>query len=296
MDGKVIRGLDIKERVGRGRYGTVYRVVSRQWGCDFCLKIISNAEADPLTRYLFTQEAETLRLVCHINVVRLYDYFEEDGNFLIVLEYCPNGSLQSMIDSTGPLSMVSIRVLFKQIFDATKYFHSIRICHRDLKPANIACDRLGRPKILDWGYSTVVQEGQLLDTYCGSFPYTPPECVKREPYDGRKADMWSLGVTLYVCAFGRDPWRQSRDRLLAGELTFDEGANPQLCDLVTRLVRVNPDERLSAEEALSHPFFVDLKSVGPAHSGIAFKTPFASRWSLRRKAVTAKRILCMPTF
>ena len=299
MKHKLIRGnFEVQERIGKGRYGTAHRVISHKWGCEFCLKVISDTESDPMTRYLFNQEAQTLRLVGHMNVVRLYDYFEEDGNFMILLEYCPNGSLQNMIDRDGPLPLHTLRTVFRQIFDATKYFHSINVCHRDIKPANIASDRLGRPKILDWGYSTVVKDGEPLTTFCGSLPYTPPECVQRIPYDGRKADMWSLGVTLFVCAFGRDPWNEKgknenvRPRILEGRILFDEGVDRELADLISRLLKVDPDERLSAQEALSHPFFHTV-GLGRGCSGEGLHVPAAKRMFMKRRAMTAKRLLCM---
>ena len=297
---KLIRGnLEVQERIGKGRYGTVYRVISRQWGCEFCLKVISNTESDPITRYLFNQEAQTLRLVGHNNVVRLYDYFEEDGIFMLLLEYCPNGSLQNMIDREGPFPIQTLRTVFRQLFEATKFFHGINVCHRDIKPANIASDRLWRPKLLEWGYSTVVKDGELLNTFCGSLPYTPPECVSRIPYDGRKADMWSLGVTLFVCAFARDPWTERgknedmKPAILAARIRFDDNTNPELKDLISRLLRVNPDERLSAEEALTHPFFNTCALAKGSGSEIGFRVPVAKSVCMKRRAMTAKRLLCM---
>lgn len=214
-----------------------------------------------MTRYLFQKEAQTLRLVGHPNVVRLYDYFEEEDSFFILLEYCPTESYKQIIDKSGPFPLYRLRTTFKELFEALKYFHGMNICHRDIKPANMAYDKQNRAKLLDWGYSTQFKEGELLDSYCGSMPYTPPECLKRVPYDGRKADIWSMGVTMYVCAFGKDPWNmkeelhQAKDRILTGKVTFDEQADTDLCDLILRLLKLDPNERLSADEALSHPFF-----------------------------------------
>ncbi|OHT02843.1 hypothetical protein TRFO_29915 [Tritrichomonas foetus] len=328
-------GLEIVERIGRGRYGIAYKAFSRRYNRDFCLKIITNSTSDPLTANLCRKEAETLRLVGHVNVVRLYDFFEENDAFYIVMEYCPGENIQHYIDTNVCFSECQIACYFRQLLQAMSYFHSLDIVHRDIKPSNIAFDATGRPKILDWGYSTLVPRANIhqnhnnkkdeithseknanrkktakegiysgntlgdhlwnsktesdkninhtnpnhtnvlhtsgchvkprfpengechkLNSYCGSIPFSPPECINRIPYDGKKADIWSLGVTLYICAFGKDPWNGLKENLKNAVFTCPEESDPKLVDLIQRMIVVNPDDRISAQEALRHEFFM----------------------------------------
>lgn len=263
-----VREYEIKEKIGVGRYGTAFRAFSQHYKTDFCIKVIDNShEPTPtLIRYLFNKEAETLRLVGHPNVVRLYDYFEYENQFYIVLEYCPKGSFKMKLDKTGVFDLNEIRVYFTGIVEAIAYFHSLNVVHRDLKPANFAFDKINRPKILDWGFSTQCKEGELLNTYCGSHPYIPPECVLREPYDGKMCDMWALGISIYMCAFNRNPWvhdtehnENQQENLLTGKLYMPFDANPVLADLLNHLIQVDPLKRLSAEQVLDHPFFQGVR-------------------------------------
>ena len=282
-----VHEFQILEKIGRGRYGTAYRAFSHRYKCEFCVKIISNSSTDPLTKFLCHQEAETLRLVDHINVIRLYDFFEENDHFYIVMEYCPGENMHNMIKTGGCFSLSQINMYFRQILLAMSYFHSLGIVHRDIKPSNIAFDPVGRPKILDWGYSTIVDNHKPLTTFCGSIPYISPECLDHIPYDGKSADIWSLGVTMFYCAFGEDPWKGSKDNLRNGVLCFPDEVlnniqnwnneiqqddfkesncnNHCVCqtrsimndfiDLLKKMVSVNPKERITAKEALKHPFF-----------------------------------------
>ncbi|OHT09200.1 hypothetical protein TRFO_22040 [Tritrichomonas foetus] len=347
----------IKEKIGKGRYGSVFVADSVQYHCEFCLKVItSTTEERDLAQYLFKQEAETLRKVGHQNVVRLYDYFEENGNFYILMELCPGMNMMQRIEKFGSIEKNELVIIFRQLLDAMKYFHMLNIVHRDIKPANIAFDSINRPKILDWGYSTTIRsknstnhynnaqnnnsqknhsqsnysqnnnsqnnnfqnnhsqnnnfqnnhsqnnnfqnnhsqnnnsqknhsqnnhsqinhslnnnaqnsnsqndskhsqidDCELLNTFCGSIPFIAPECLLRIPYDGKKSDIWSMGVTLFVAAFGYEPWNNSRDNLLNAKMAFPENADPILVDLIKKMVCVNPSQRISAADALNHPFF-----------------------------------------
>ncbi|OHT16057.1 Phosphorylase b kinase gamma catalytic chain, liver/testis isoform [Tritrichomonas foetus] len=257
----MIRDYQVLGKIGTGRYGTAFRVFSHRYKCDFCLKVISaNDQTTPqLTRFLFNKEAETLRKVGHINVIRLYDYFQEGDYFYIVTELCGDGTLANYLDENEKMDITMLKVTFRHILEAISFIHSLNICHRDIKPANIGFDSLKRPKILDWGYSTVVQEGQKLTTYCGSYPYVAPECVSRTPYDGKMCDIWALGVTLYVMALGQDPWtgkhqNEKMTQIVTGSYCIPPG-DTLLSDLIRKMLRVQPEQRITASEALKHEFF-----------------------------------------
>lgn len=261
-EGSRIREYEVKEKIGTGRYGTAYKVYSTKYLMEFCMKVISNNDtsSDPFTAFLFKKEAETLKKVGHLNVIRLYDYFSEDGNFYIVTELCSLGTLENYLQNKGVMSSDELRTVFSPLIEALAFIHSMNIVHRDIKPANIGFDRLWRPKLIDWGYSTEVKEGEILTSYCGSFPYVCPECLKKVPYDGKRCDIWAFGVTLYVMAFGKIPWGENipQNEILTNLVNANFVCPTEdiiLSDLITRLIRVQPDLRLTAAETMKHPFF-----------------------------------------
>lgn len=250
----------VLETLGSGRYGTASRVFSRRYNCDFCMKVIrkdSGPEDD--LRAMFFRETSVLRKVGHPNVVRLYDFYETPTTFNIVMEHCPHGTLNSLCEKDKTIPLPRLRKLFRQIIDAIACFHSIKIAHRDIKPSNIALDDGDRPKIIDWGFSTVCTDGEMSRTFCGTFPYVAPECLKKIPYDPKISDMWSIGVTMYVMAFGHHPFENQYDTIaiekaMRGEYTIPPTDLP-FRSLLASLMTVEPKERMTAREALSHPFF-----------------------------------------
>lgn len=95
--------------------------------------------------------------------------------------------------------------LFKQILKGIAYCHNKGVCHRDLKPENVLIDEHGEIKIIDFGFSA--NSKTMLNNYCGTPAYMAPEIIKKQPYNGAKADIWSLGVILYLMMVGTLPFR-----------------------------------------------------------------------------------------
>ena len=262
----------LKEELGKGRFGTARRVFSMRYNCDFCLKTIDktialNPNQSDLTRPtsaflkdMFIQETETLRKVGHPNVIRLYDYFETDDAFNIVMEYCPKLTLNHILIEKKILPLDQIRNYFLQILDATAYFHSLGISHRDIKLSNIALDALNRPKYIDWGFSLYSPGSDLVNTFCGTFPYAAPECLKKIPYDPKKSDMYSIGICLYELAFGHHPFEHvshsiAVDMAFKGQYEIPE-TDENFASLLRNLINLDPQKRLSAKAAMNHPFFM----------------------------------------
>ncbi|OHT00125.1 CAMK family protein kinase [Tritrichomonas foetus] len=249
----------LKHRLGAGKFGSVFHCVSEKYKCDFAIKIITKI-ADPNAIDLFRREALTLKSVCHPNVVRLYDFFEDVFNFYIVMEYCPNGTLLNLIQNKGYLSKPMIQFYFIPIIQALEFCHSRGIVHRDLKPDNILIDVAGRPKIGDWGQSRPFTKQALLTTYCGTISYVAPELHMKRPYDGPKCDMWSLGVILFAAATGRMPWKSQTQTGKVSEIvnmrySIPPKVDAEIADVIRSLIVFDPNGRATAEELLSKPIF-----------------------------------------
>lgn len=163
------------------------------------------------------KEITIMKMVNHHHVVSVKDVFATTTKIFIVLEFVGGGELFDKIANEGKLSEEVARYYFRQLITGLEHCHSQNICHRDLKPENLLLDSDGNLKISDFGFSTLnigdadgngSNRAELLHTTCGTPNYVAPEVLGRDGYDGKKADVWSIGVILYV--------------LLAGYLPFDE--------------------------------------------------------------------------
>lgn len=254
------------------------------------MKVVPKDSPCPALKSMFIQETKALSSICHPNVVQIYDYYETDETYNIVMENCPNGTLEALLDREGSLSMQEIRLLFRPILESVASFHNLDISHRDIKPSNIALDSKYRPKIIDWGFSTSCPSGGKVTTYCGTFPFAAPECLRKIPYDPKMSDMWSIGVLLYVAAFGVHPFKDRFDnvevtRAIKGDYTIPPGADSLFRALLTSLIQVDPLMRLSASHALNHPFF-QVENKLSAFAGFAHKRNTKSHTFSRSLAPT----------
>ncbi|KAJ3341846.1 hypothetical protein HDU93_003967 [Gonapodya sp. JEL0774] len=223
-------------------------------------KITSKHDIEALRR-----EVRILKEVNHSNVMRLFNTFESDKNVFLQLEYCAGGDLFSKVIGTGVLLEDDARKYFGQAVSGIAHLHSKKIVHRDVKPENLlmsSADADAIVKVADFGLSNMLQD-DLLSTWCGSPAYMAPELVKSQKYD-EKVDMWSLGVVLYVLLSGCYPfwantskeiYEQIKDGWFPTPEENFKGVSPEALDLIKKLIVVDPKVRLSAVEALEHPWF-----------------------------------------
>lgn len=222
-------------------------------------------------------EARILQSVDHPCIIRLEDVIDTEDSLFIVLELAEGGELFDKIIEKTKFNEAEAKLHFYQIASAIQYMHKKNICHRDLKPENVLLCSLDdlRPvvKITDMGLSKLVDLGTVLRTYCGTPGYLAPEILltyglPNSAYD-LKVDCWSLGVILYILLSGTPPFTENKpncnlkleDQILMANYVF----YPQLFnvvsseakDLISRLLKVEPSERLSADQILSHPWLDD---------------------------------------
>ncbi|KAG0262004.1 hypothetical protein BG011_000428 [Mortierella polycephala] len=198
------------------------------------------------------------------------------------------------------------RHIFQQIFSGVRYLHSRGIVHRDLKPENILVmdAKTMTVKISDFGLAKVLDETALLSTTCGTPNYVAPEIIRKEMY-GKAVDMWSLGVVFYVCLCGFPPFSDDlapprlRAQVLENKYTFpspywDEISN-EAVNLVQDLLRLNANERLTAEEALSHKWMnLEARWYGNTADSTQDGSQAASRQSIRKGHDSASAQSCRP--
>jgi serine/threonine protein kinase len=205
----------------------------------------------------------------HPSIVRLYDFFEDDKNFYLVMDFCNDGSLLNYVVKNGKLAEPVAAFIYQQICSAVRYCHERKLAHRDLKLENVLIEKLPKIKVADFGLCGFVDPDILMSTFCGSPAYCAPECLARMAYDGPKSDMWSLGVILFSMVTGSHPWNCDNQsvmmrQILGAEYTIPGYVSADCKDLIGKLLRLTPDERLTADQVLEHQW---LKLASKAQFG-----------------------------
>jgi serine/threonine protein kinase len=210
----------------------------------------------------FESEIRIHQQLRHPGIVALVDILKDDNFFYIILEYCPGGELFERIVKDGPFPEAIAKTRIAQVLETVQYLHDHNVVHRDLKPENLLLDKTGRPKLSDFGLSKFVHQNFLVSTPCGSPCYASPECLAGEPYDAAKSDCWSLGVITYAMLTGQLPWTKTNhnqlfEQIKKGEYRIPPNFSAPCRDFLARLLTVDPESRMSAAEALNHPFLKD---------------------------------------
>ena len=179
------------------------------------------------------------------------------------MEFCEGGDLFSRVSRDACLKEDDAREYFAQIAFAVKTLHELGICHRDLKLENFLLDGYDRIKLADFGLSkafvtTEGQEADLLSTYCGTTDYAAPEVLRNQPYDGRLTDIWSIGVVLFAMLSGCFPFKNVNNQM-GGVFSFPPSMSPEARELISRILVVNPRNRLSLDRILEHPWVAKAK-------------------------------------
>jgi serine/threonine protein kinase len=208
----------------------------------------------------FEQEVRLLPTLQQSNIIRFVDIVFETEVIFVIMEYCSQGDLFRHIVARGVLQEGRACEIFRGIADAVRFIHERGIVHRDLKPENILLDHNFTPKIADFGLCHIAAPNSFLSTPCGSPLYAAPEVIAGGPYDGRKADVWSLGVLLFTMVTGLLPWssrnqvelfRQIREEVIEIPTTV----SPALQELLRRMLERNTVARPSIAEVCNDPWF-----------------------------------------
>ena len=259
--------------IGEGSFASVYRVQNRITESIRAMKIISKSstcsEEDDQE---IVNEINILRTLDHPNVLKIFEFYSDKNSYSIVTELCSGGELFQEIVDKGPFNESYSAYVMFQILSAINYCHNMKVIHRDLKPENILIvdrdkNNYPRIKICDFGTSKMFEKGAVQKKLVGSSYYIAPEVLKKR-YD-EKCDIWSCGVILYILLSGRPPFGGDTDKEIMDNVTmgkYDLQTNPfdkvsKSCkDLIQKLLIMEPKKRISAQDALNHPWFKENKS------------------------------------
>lgn len=188
-------------------------------------------------------------------------------NRYIITEYVEKGDMFQFINWNGPVREHEAMSFFRQLMDGMQFIHSLNLCHRDLKLENVLVGPEGQVKIADFSMAAVHQFPQhRLQTPCGSPHFAAPEVLKKEPYDGRLADIWSMGIVLFCILGSRLPFDEKSLLLMAEKATKAEydvptWFSPEAVDFLSIVLVVDPTQRLSIEEMWGHPLIKNHNDV-----------------------------------
>ncbi|XP_054584507.1 serine/threonine-protein kinase MARK2-like [Eptesicus fuscus] len=244
----------LQSRIGQGACAKVYLAWHVLSGTEVVVKAIS---LKGFSRY--AREIYCLKSLQHPNITALFEVVTTPDMLFLVMEHLREGDLRQRLENHGPLSERQARAAFRQVVSALQYCHRRGIVHRDLKPDNILLDEDGTVKLADFGFGRRVSDDSKLSTFCGTFYYMAPEVLRQEPYDGRKADVWSLGVTLYKTVTGTVPFQgeslaKIKAQVLAGQFEAPHRMSRQGGQFIRWLLTVDPSQRPTLEEVMRHPW------------------------------------------
>ncbi|CAI2169543.1 18402_t:CDS:10 [Funneliformis geosporum] len=226
--------------------------------------------SDPL--YLIRSEVAVFKKLNHVNVVKLYEVLDDPSNdsLYMVFEMCEKGVLMEVNTQkkSTPFPEDKMRLYFREMILGFEYLHENGIVHRDIKPDNLLLSKDEVLKIVDFGVSEIFVKGNdKLKKSAGSPAFMAPElCVAHHgEISGQAADIWSMGATLYCLAFGQLPFPKENivdmyDSIKHDEIEIPEGTDPDLADLLSKILEKDPNKRITMPELREHPWVTEKGS------------------------------------
>ncbi|XP_070503256.1 calcium/calmodulin-dependent protein kinase type II alpha chain isoform X4 [Chironomus tepperi] len=264
---------EIKEELGKGAFSIVKRCVQKSTGLEFAAKIINTKKLTSRDFQKLEREARICRKLQHPNIVRLHDSIQEENFHYLVFDLVTGGELFEDIVAREFYSEADASHCIQQILESVNHCHQNGVVHRDLKPENLLLASKAKGaavKLADFGLAIEVQgEQQAWFGFAGTPGYLSPEVLKKEPY-GKAVDIWACGVILYILLVGYPPfWDEDQHRLYAQIKagTYDypspewDTVTSEAKNLINQMLTVNPYKRISAADALKHPWICQRERV-----------------------------------
>ena len=262
--------------IGQGAFGKVNIGLNVLTGRVVAIKSFNKKTLDKNDENMkkIIYETNLMKKLNHPNITKILEMFEDENYYLIAMEYINGGNLFSFVKKRRKLSEKTAKFLFRQIILGIKHIHSQKIVHRDIKLENILIDLNNNIKICDFGIGRILNsDNQLLHDKCGTPMYMAPEillCSKNKGYEGFPVDIWSSGISLYIMLSGTLPFNLKEEKsstindennkselqysIINKEPKFIEKISDEARDLLKGLLNKNPNERLTCDEILNHPW------------------------------------------
>jgi serine/threonine protein kinase len=255
-----VKWYHLMDEIGHGSFSRLCKAVNTKMNRVYACKVFAKDNlANGGDTERFQREINAMAFLKHDNIVSLHDFFWDECNFYLILDFCPGGELFDYIVEHDRLDEPIAALVFRQILSAVAYYHSYGVTHRDLKPENVLIVDFPHIKVADFGLCGFISDGQMMRTFCRSPCYCSPECLCRVEYDGRKSDVWSLGVILFAMVTAEHPWNVTNSwvmlrQVLKGIYTIPSFVSAECSQLITGMMMVSPAERMTLDADLRHPW------------------------------------------
>lgn len=277
---------EFHEMLGRGSHARVYLVHNIENDVDYAAKVFDKSHfnrimiGEPNSAFdRVVNEMQIMSMLNHPNCIHLEEVLEDDvtNTIIFIMTYADKGALLKSSNDATALGEDTTKPIFYQISKAVKFIHENNIVHRDIKPENILLCNNGRAILSDFSASSVmISNNQLFDDTTGTpVFYSPEECTGNS-YKPKPADIWSLGVSLYIMHYGHLPFfnviengiylsqfYKISKQIQEDPVLFDENIpiSPELKDLLLHMLDKDPETRYTIDEVINHPWFKDALSA-----------------------------------
>ena len=258
-----IMDFDILKEIGSGSFSTVYHVRHKKTKAEYAIKAIdkrkkTNEEEKPY----FKREVEVMYKIHHPNVVKLYGHFEDNNYCYFIMEYISKGNVYHLFptDKKKRLTTKVCASIIKDVISAVYFMHNMKppIIHRDIKPENVLLSEGLVAKLTDFGWSNYIQEDEVRKTVCGTPIYLAPEIWMEKGHD-ETVDIWCIGVLLFELVTSTVPFQGNdidtlKENILKVKINWPKDINTDAKNLIMKILKIDPKQRISLEEMLKHPF------------------------------------------
>lgn len=255
--------FEIGRLLGRGKFGQVWLAKEKEKNFIVALKIIPIKEIQsPETAKQIRREIEIHSNLRHKNVLRMYGHFYDRDNIYLILEYAGKGEFFKFLsEKGGRFSEKEASTYIRQVISALIYMKGHSVIHRDIKPENLLLGSDDELKIADFGWAVYNADKKRM-TFCGTMEYLAPEMVNNDTHD-TSIDLWCLGILTYEFLTGKTPFesknrnmREAYKRINSLKYSIPETVSPNAAEFISKLLVLNPEDRMDLNEALVHPFIV----------------------------------------
>ena len=275
-----IEDYAVGQTLGFGAYAVVKLSTNLNTCEKFALKTYEKVKLlEPQRKKNLISEIKVLKALNHPNIIKIKEAIDSPRQIHIVMEYAGGCSLWSFLRKRAnrmlPESLA--RKYFSQIVSGMSYCHSQGVIHRDLKLENILLDCNNLIKIIYFGFATFVRSPEYSKLFCGTPSYMAPEIVGKRENSGAPADVWALGVLLFVMLTGSYPFKSSSDRelyrmILKGKFDVPLGMSSAAKNLIRKILQVEPRKRPTCQQILKDPWFCELRPRECNFADVSFET------------------------